>query len=283
MIEEASEVKYIGDGKADGVECDRVRLIRRQMDVDLWVSKGDKPILVKAVPDVSKALRAAKKRNPQMRAMKVEMSQQLTDWQPAAKLADDAFEFTPPEGAEKVDSLLGGRRRSIRHGLQGSPAPDFELGRLDGGKVKLSSHKGKQIVLLDFWATWCGPCRTAMPILVRVAKAYRDKGVVLYAVNQDEDPAEIRDFLKGQKLACTVLLDPGSEVGDLYQVSGIPQSVLIDKKGVVQAVHSGISRRFEKQLRKELDTLVSGKSLVEPKEKAAKPKPTVKPRKRTKK
>ena len=70
----------------------------------------------------------------------------------------------------------------------GKPAPEFTLPLLDGGIFELAAHRGKEIVLLDFWATWCGPCRAAMPVLVDVAKEYADKGVRYYAIDLREEP-----------------------------------------------------------------------------------------------
>ena len=80
--------------------------------------------------------------------------------------------------------------------LQGQPAPPFTLGLFGLGQADLAAHKGKEIVVLDFWATWCGPCVMALPILTEVTDAYSNKGVVFYAVNERDDPVAVRDFLR---------------------------------------------------------------------------------------
>src|SRR5690349_4238380 len=83
-----------------------------------------------------------------------------------------------------------------KHPLDGKPAPAFSLDLLKGGKATLADHKNKNVVILDFWATWCGPCVQAMPIVSEVAKSFADKGVVLYAVNEQEEADAVKAFLE---------------------------------------------------------------------------------------
>ena len=130
--------------------------------------------------------------------------------------------------------------------------------------MSLSAHKGKQIVILDFWATWCGPCVKGMPITQKVAKQYASKGVVLYAVNLKEDAKKIRAFLNKQKLKLNVLLDSKGTIAKNYGVSSIPMLVLIDKDGTVQKVHIGFSNSLESALKRDLDALVAGKKIAKP-------------------
>ena len=130
--------------------------------------------------------------------------------------------------------------------------------------MSLSSHKGKQIVILDFWATWCGPCVKGMPITQKVAKQYASKGVVLYAVNLKEDAKKIRAFLNKQKLKLNVLLDSKGTIGQKYGAKSIPMLVLIDKDGTVQKVHIGFSNSLESALKRDLDALVAGKKIAKP-------------------
>jgi thiol-disulfide isomerase/thioredoxin len=175
-------------------------------------------------------------------------------------LPDERFKFVPPEGAKKVESFSQPDQPAALP--LGKAAPDFKLALLGGGQMALSQHKGKDIVILDFWATWCGPCRRSMPIVAEVAAAYKDKGVVLYAVNQDEDAATIQKFLTAQKLSVTVALDQGGAVGEQYGAASIPLTVIVGKDGTVQAVHVGLTPGLKKALTDELDTLAAGKSLA---------------------
>jgi peroxiredoxin len=154
--------------------------------------------------------------------------------------------------------------------LLGKPAPDFELELLAGGKLKLSDLKDKKIVVIDFWATWCPPCRKALPILIEVTDGLKDKDVTFCAVDLREDAEKVKKFLEAQKLSCTVAFDKDGAVAKSYGVTGIPQSVIIGKDGTVQAVHVGFAADLKDRLTKELGTLIDGKKLAEPPKEAAK-------------
>jgi thiol-disulfide isomerase/thioredoxin len=119
-----------------------------------------------------------------------------------------------------------------------APAPDFELQTLDGQSLKMSDLRGRAI-LINFWATWCEPCRQEMPLLQEYADRYREKLAVL-AVNNDEAPELVRSFVDELQLRLPVLLDPGAKVTQLYRVRGFPTSVFIDSRGVIRYQHIGI-------------------------------------------
>lgn len=124
------------------------------------------------------------------------------------------------------------------------PAPDFELETLSGDSVRLSELRGKP-VLINFWATWCGPCRLEMPMIQARYSANKDKFTVL-AVNFDEPVETVRPYVQELGLTFPVLLDPGGAVQQLYRVRGYPTSVLVDADGIVRIRHIGIMS--EKQL-----------------------------------
>ena len=138
----------------------------------------------------------------------------------------------------------------------------MNLKLLDKGEFRLADHRKTDVVMLDFWATWCGPCVRELPILAEVAAAYKDKGVTFCAINQQEKPEEIHKFLEDKKLTMTVALDSEGKVGNAYHVEGIPTLVLIDKRGVVQSVHIGYNPSIKETLHKELDALLAGKDLA---------------------
>ena len=146
--------------------------------------------------------------------------------------------------------------------MVGKPAPNFKVDLLDGGKFELASFKDKNIVILDFWATWCGPCRSALPILSEVSEAYKDKGVILRPVDLREKPQVIKDYLAKSKLKLTVPLDTDGKIADSYGVTGIPQTVIIGKDGNIKAVHIGYSPGIKERLTKELDAIIAGKEVA---------------------
>ncbi len=264
ILEGVQGATFVGVEDAEGVKCSHLKIVQSDMDFDLFVQAGDKPLLLKVIPDMTKAMSAMGDRMP-VKDMKMSVSVVFSNWKVDEPVPAGKFAFTPPEGAEKADSLMAmmGREEQEESPLLGKPAPAFSLDILDGAKADLASHKDKKVVVLDFWATWCGPCRQALPALIKVTDEYKEKGVVFYAMNQREDAETIKAFLAEAKLACTVALDTDGAVGDLFGVSGIPQTVIIGKDSSVQSVHVGAIPGLEQQLRKELDSLLAGKNLVE--------------------
>ncbi len=158
----------------------------------------------------------------------------------------------------------GGGNDEAPSPLVGKPAPLINLKRLDKGEFRLADHRNKDVVMIDFWATWCGPCVMELPILAEVADSYKDKGVTFYAINLRETPEEIKKFQEDKKLKFPVALDPEGKTGDDYGASAIPMLVLIDKAGVVRSVHVGYDPSIKTTLGKELDALIAGKDIPRP-------------------
>jgi len=118
------------------------------------------------------------------------------------------------------------------------PALGFNLSNLDGENVALSDHLGKA-VMVNFWATWCPPCRNEMPIIQDFAAAHPD-GLVVLAINAGEESLEVENFVNSHNLdAINFLMDPTNSVSDLYRVPGLPTSLFIDAEGLLQNVHIG--------------------------------------------
>jgi thiol-disulfide isomerase/thioredoxin len=115
----------------------------------------------------------------------------------------------------------------------GSKAPDFELYDLDGDVHKLSEYKGSP-VFLNFWATWCGPCRGEMPHLEDVYEEWKDDGLTFFAVNIGESSTDVVSFLDYFGFTMPVLLDSAKTVSRRYGVSGIPTTYFIDEDGIIQ-------------------------------------------------
>lgn len=141
--------------------------------------------------------------------------------------------------------------------MVGKPAPDFTLELLDGTSFQLSRHKGK-IVVLDFWATWCGPCIQAMPQVNEVAREFKDRDVELITVNLQETPDKIKSTLERLKLDLAVALDIDGVVAGRYAATSIPQTVIIDRDGNVARLYVGGDPDFADQLRTALQSVVGG-------------------------
>ena len=181
------------------------------------------------------------------------ITMEFRNWQLGVAQAADAFAFTPP--ADAVEELPA-PPQAVPATQTGAAAPDFTLERLEGGTVQLKEHFGKDIVILDFFASWCGPCRRAMPLVAEVARKFADKGVVLYAVNQRETPEKVKAYLEKYGLSVPVLLDTRGQVGLLYQVSGLPRMVVIGKDGTIKAIHRGMTENIDAQLTQEIEALL---------------------------
>ena len=112
-------------------------------------------------------------------------------------------------------------------------APEFQLEDLDGQSVSLSDFQGKP-VLLNFWATWCSPCRSEMPYLQEIYEEWSSQGLVMLTINIGESHSKVSNFLQTYNLSLPVLLDTKSSVAQEYNITGIPTTLFIDKDGVIQ-------------------------------------------------
>lgn len=113
------------------------------------------------------------------------------------------------------------------------PAPDFVIENLSGGDTGLADYKGN-VVLLNFWATWCMPCRAEMPGMEALWQKYREQGFVVVGISNDEGSKKrVETFTRLLDLSFPILLDPEGEVNDLYEVSNMPTSFLIDRNGKI--------------------------------------------------
>ncbi|QEG34112.1 redoxin domain-containing protein [Bythopirellula goksoeyrii] len=263
MLEGVKNSEFVENQVIDGTTC-RVAKFEQENGTqwELAVEIGPSPLVRRFTmhPDFSDP---SYQNMGLPKDMKATLTLDFTDWKTDVKFGNDDFAFTPPPEAEQVDSLfsqLGGRPQV--HPLVGEQAPAFSATDLNGEKVQLDQFAGEDVVILDFWATWCGPCVDALPIISKVARDFKEKHVTFYAVNVGESPERIQEFLTSENLDVPVLLDQETTLASLYQASGIPQTVIIDKEGRVQVVHVGFGGNMEEQLTQELEEILAGKDLA---------------------
>ena len=122
-----------------------------------------------------------------------------------------------------------------------APAPDFTLKGLDGKEYTLSSYKGKKVVMIDFWATWCNICKREMPVLESTYQEYKDKGVEFLGIALDENIKQITKIITQKGVTYPILLDKGAKVAtEVYKLAGpIPLKVVIDCEGIIRYSHVG--------------------------------------------
>lgn len=130
--------------------------------------------------------------------------------------------------------------------IVGRPAADFVLRSPGSANVRLSEHRG-EVVLINFWATWCGPCREEMPLLDRLYLKYQRAGFTLFGVNIDATAAQAMEMAQTLRVTYPVLIDDHQEVSRLYQIGTLPLTVLIDRQGVVRYVAQGFKPGAEQR------------------------------------
>lgn len=155
----------------------------------------------------------------------------------------------------------GGAAGEHVHPAAGHRAPDFVLRDFEARSVRLSDLVGKKAVFVNFWATWCVPCREEMPTMERAYRTYKARGLEMLAVSVDVGheaavAVAVKKFMAELKLSFPALLDPKWEVVKLYRVVGLPATFLIDRRGVVRVVEVGQRDWFSPESRKKLEELL---------------------------
>jgi thiol-disulfide isomerase/thioredoxin len=135
------------------------------------------------------------------------------------------------------------------------PAPAFRLDSMAGKPISLDQYKG-QVVMINFWASWCGPCRQEMPILEKLQAKYKPMGFAMIGVNVEPDSSLAANWLKATPVTFPILFDTKSEVSKLYSVAGMPTTVIIDRKGNLRWLHRGYKPGDENEYLDQIRALV---------------------------
>jgi peroxiredoxin len=139
--------------------------------------------------------------------------------------------------------------------LTGQSAPDFALKSATGENLRLSEYRG-DVVMINFWATWCGPCRQEMPLLDDLYTRYERVGFNLLGVNIDDDSRRAMQMVKDLGVSFPVLFDDSKVVSELYQVEAMPVTVIVDREGLVRYVHHGYKPGYEEHYLTEIRSLL---------------------------
>ena len=151
--------------------------------------------------------------------------------------------------------VAGGQLGAATTRLEGGPAPDFALKSSTGYNMRLSEYRG-QVVMINFWATWCGPCRQEIPVLNELHLNYKPLGFIMLGVNLDEKPGAALRMAEEMGVAYPVLFDQQKDVSRLYAIDAMPTTVLIDRDGNVRHVHRGYKASYGEAYQKQIRQLI---------------------------
>jgi thiol-disulfide isomerase/thioredoxin len=252
----ATSIKKVADTEVDGKAYPTV-LIEASDGTSVQIATNSETHLIRRMTiDMRKAFESRG-------APDVKTAQLVVDYTETSigTPAGADFAWAPPEGATDAAAAAntqdaGAPPAAEASALEKQPAPDFSLPGEAGADVKLSDHKGS-VVVLDFWATWCPPCREGLPALDKLASDRKDKPLKVFAVNLREGKDLVADFKTKTSLGLPVLFDSEGKVGDLYRVTGIPQTVVIDKQGIVRRVIIGFDPAGKKAMEELVDALLA--------------------------
>jgi len=194
----------------------------------------------------------------------MQMDSQLV-WDLEAKVSGDQTALQPPADAIEVRDLQTYLLKGGTDALLGQAAPLVPAKLLDGTDWDLAKHRGRQVVVLFFHATWAVPSTQDMPAVLAFIDQYAQRGVAFYAVNVGESRETVRAFMESLKYTHPVVLDLEQKAAEAYRVTSLPVTVLIGKDGTLQAVHVGTAPEARALIRQDLQPLLEGKQLVETK------------------
>lgn len=241
----------------EGTGADALRHIRGRLgdgrQVDVWIT-AQAPVQVRRI-DTVLAVSGARPESPVTR---VETRCDYT-WKTADAVDTKALAATIPPGSTEVDDLYAAATGAGETLKVGTPAPALDLELLGGGKLNLKAHVGRDIVVLNFWATWFPTGVESLPTIAAFAKEFQERGVVIYNLNMAEPADLVERYVKAQPYTMTVVLDPDGVALEPYAVRALPFSVVIGKDGAIRAVNAGDLRGFKDRFRQQIEEALAGK------------------------
>ena len=259
------DAKEVGSEKLDGISTTIIELTQSAnslgagmnlgqagedmlIPVRLWIGNKDNLIRKMTLERDMKQMGQSMSEEQQalMKGMKISMIERHIGIETNPVFSDKDFVFIPPEGAQLVENFKRPERPKPEEStLINKPAPDFTLKDIEGNETKLADFKGK-VVLLDFWATWCGPCIMSMPHIQALYEIYKEGDVIILGINSwEKEKDKVEPFLKEHKITYRILLDSNDEVIGKYGVKAIPKFFILDKKGIVRYSYTGMPAKSQ--------------------------------------
>lgn len=253
LVATAESATYTGQVVVLGVPCHQVSVKTKTLGYEMGFDSAGQLRSFKVAPLPSMTTPGA-------------TIESVFTYAPNQPIPDSTYAFTPPPGATQMKKAAAAMAQQLKKpgkyddtiaAILNKPAPDVSLSKADGQMVQLASKRGQKVVLLDFWATWCGPCRASMPSLAELSREYAPKGVEVYAVNVAEQVPVVQQFLAKNKIDIPVLFDTDKRVSRSFMLPAYPYSVIIGKDGIIKNVHVGMVAK--QVLSKELDAAIAGR------------------------
>jgi thiol-disulfide isomerase/thioredoxin len=224
-----------------GTTCNRIVLHKSGADTRVWISTGDKPWIRRIEP---------------CRDLPIGSSTSYTiicRYDKLASHAAPALVMGVPRKSRHVSHFVS--QNGTDNPLLGTGAPAVKICTVSGKTINLASQRGK-IVVLDFWATWCAPCRKSLPILSELADTL-PKEVEFLAIDKMEEAKDVKAFVDSKKLNLRFCLDTNGKICELFHVAGIPQTVIIGRDGLIKCIHIGLSSNFKREIGDELRSMIA--------------------------
>lgn len=244
----------------DGIPCDRFEMTFERTDLVIWFRKGEEPIPMRLTADLSATFNSPEGTF----VTRIEWE----NWNTTQMPSPDTFTVRVPEHFAEVKAFdtkeESGRRGNevMDQSLIGEQVPPFVLELLDNNVTTLADHLGKNAVVLEFWATWCRPCKNALISMATQSKSFPKDDIKFYAVNLMESRGEVASFVEKMGMKMVVALDTTGKLAEQLHLEAVPSSVLIGKDGSIQAIHVGGGRGLARQIENELHALAKGDTLA---------------------
>lgn len=247
----AQAAEYVALEEINGEKAHRVRLSGPPHKWDVWIAASPTPLPLKVHADISTA------------DEKIEFTIEFKKWLPDVKLDPRVFQFDKESKAKRVSGFLPDEPP---HPLLNQPAPAAALELLDGTRTTLAAHKGRDVVVLDFWSMSCVPCMGILPKVDAVAKKFKERCVVFYAMNENDAADDVRAFLKAKGIGLAATLHNKEANFAAFKVDSIPMLFVIDKAGVISVVHGVLTDDLIGEMSAQIEALLAGREIPKPRE-----------------
>jgi peroxiredoxin len=255
----ASKAKYIGEEQLPAGRTDHFQMEWAEGNshrMDLWFSTGHVPLLVRCANSIEF--------HPEENAKHTISATADLSWKTTQQHKDEEFQTQMPADSIEVADLYSYLADGGTIDLRGQPAPTLDLKTLDGTAWNLEKHKGNDIVVLYFFATWAAPSRQEIPELLEAMQKYEGRSVVFFAVNVGEPAATVQAIANSHSYDRPIVLDPERQAVKSLRVTSLPTVVVIGRDGTIQAAHVGNTAVIRQQIHADLDRLLAGDRLVTP-------------------